>query len=95
MKTGRRRLHAATIHLAAKPYADKFRDMLQGSNHGSSDLDREGPIREIAQRFHALCLKDTGILYEDPYVQEIPSGGAGGNNQVSKLFRLTLFRFEA
>ncbi|KAI3792575.1 hypothetical protein L2E82_06458 [Cichorium intybus] len=24
---------------------------------------------DIAERFHALCLKDSGVLYEDPYVQ--------------------------
>lgn len=27
------------------------------------------PIGSIAERFHALCLKDSGILYEDPYIQ--------------------------
>ncbi|KAK4370596.1 hypothetical protein RND71_010071 [Anisodus tanguticus] len=27
------------------------------------------PIGNIAERFHALCLKDSGILYEDPYIQ--------------------------
>lgn len=27
------------------------------------------PIGNIAERFHALCLKDSGVLYEDPYVQ--------------------------
>ncbi|CAH1452493.1 unnamed protein product [Lactuca virosa] len=27
------------------------------------------PIGDIAERFHALCLKDSGVLYEDPYVQ--------------------------
>ncbi|XP_074366682.1 AP-2 complex subunit alpha-1-like [Apium graveolens] len=26
-------------------------------------------IGSIAERFHALCLKDSGVLYEDPYVQ--------------------------
>ncbi|KAI3708917.1 hypothetical protein L2E82_38486 [Cichorium intybus] len=24
---------------------------------------------DIAERFHALCLKDSGVLYKDPYVQ--------------------------
>ncbi|KAI3679442.1 hypothetical protein L2E82_51353 [Cichorium intybus] len=27
------------------------------------------PIGDIAERFHSLCLKDSGVLYEDPYVQ--------------------------
>ncbi|OIW03899.1 hypothetical protein TanjilG_30175 [Lupinus angustifolius] len=27
------------------------------------------PIGNIAERFHALCVKDSGILYEDPYIQ--------------------------
>ncbi|XP_044483032.1 AP-2 complex subunit alpha-1-like isoform X2 [Mangifera indica] len=27
------------------------------------------PIGNIADRFHALCLKDSGVLYEDPYIQ--------------------------
>ncbi|XP_038977047.1 AP-2 complex subunit alpha-1-like isoform X2 [Phoenix dactylifera] len=27
------------------------------------------PIVNIAERFHALCLKDSGVLYEDPYMQ--------------------------
>ncbi|CAI9105530.1 OLC1v1004467C2 [Oldenlandia corymbosa var. corymbosa] len=27
------------------------------------------PIGSIAERFHALCLKDSGVLYEDPYIQ--------------------------
>lgn len=27
------------------------------------------PIGDIAERFHALCVKDSGVLYEDPYVQ--------------------------
>ncbi|GJU29784.1 AP-2 complex subunit alpha-1-like protein [Tanacetum coccineum] len=27
------------------------------------------PIGDIAERFQALCLKDSGVLYEDPYVQ--------------------------
>lgn len=31
----------------------------------------EQPIGNIAERFHALCLKDSGVLYEDPYIQVI------------------------
>lgn len=27
------------------------------------------PIGNIAERFHALCLKDSGVMYEDPYIQ--------------------------
>ncbi|OWM68960.1 hypothetical protein CDL15_Pgr025147 [Punica granatum] len=27
------------------------------------------PIGNIAERFHALCLKDSGVLYEDPHIQ--------------------------
>ncbi|GMI74329.1 hypothetical protein like AT5G22780 [Hibiscus trionum] len=27
------------------------------------------PIVNIAERFRALCLKDSGVLYEDPYIQ--------------------------
>ncbi|XP_058196820.1 AP-2 complex subunit alpha-1-like isoform X2 [Rhododendron vialii] len=27
------------------------------------------PIGDIAERFNALCLKDSGVLYEDPYIQ--------------------------
>ncbi|XP_022854310.1 AP-2 complex subunit alpha-1-like isoform X2 [Olea europaea var. sylvestris] len=27
------------------------------------------PLGNIAERFHALCLKDSGVLYEDPYIQ--------------------------
>ncbi|KAL7115929.1 hypothetical protein ACP275_04G211900 [Erythranthe tilingii] len=27
------------------------------------------PIGDIAERFHALCLKDSGVLYEDPHIQ--------------------------
>ncbi|KAJ9540436.1 hypothetical protein OSB04_026942 [Centaurea solstitialis] len=27
------------------------------------------PIGDVAERFHALCFKDSGVLYEDPYVQ--------------------------
>ncbi|KAG4384635.1 hypothetical protein GLYMA_13G320200v4 [Glycine max] len=27
------------------------------------------PIGNIAERFHALCMKDSGVLYEDPYIQ--------------------------
>lgn len=27
------------------------------------------PIGNIAERFQALCLKDSGVLYEDPYLQ--------------------------
>jgi len=27
------------------------------------------PIGNIADRFNALCLKDSGVLYEDPYIQ--------------------------
>ncbi|XP_028756850.1 AP-2 complex subunit alpha-1 [Neltuma alba] len=27
------------------------------------------PIGNIGERFHALCLKDSGVLYEDPYIQ--------------------------
>nr|KAJ0208824.1 hypothetical protein LSAT_V11C400194300 [Lactuca sativa] len=27
------------------------------------------PIGDIAERFHALCLKDSGVLYEDHYLQ--------------------------
>ncbi|KAI3709454.1 hypothetical protein L2E82_39216 [Cichorium intybus] len=32
---------------------------------------------DIAERFHPLCLKDSGVLYEDPYVQDA-STSAGG-----------------
>ncbi|KAK9127635.1 hypothetical protein Syun_016432 [Stephania yunnanensis] len=28
-----------------------------------------GPIGNVAERFHALCLKESGVLYEDPYLQ--------------------------
>ncbi|XP_002527437.2 AP-2 complex subunit alpha-1 isoform X1 [Ricinus communis] len=27
------------------------------------------PIGNISERFYALCLKDSGVLYEDPYIQ--------------------------
>ncbi|XP_027347912.1 AP-2 complex subunit alpha-1-like isoform X2 [Abrus precatorius] len=27
------------------------------------------PIGNIVERFHSLCLKDSGVLYEDPYIQ--------------------------
>ncbi|KAK1263881.1 AP-2 complex subunit alpha-2 [Acorus gramineus] len=27
------------------------------------------PIGDIAERFNALCLKDSGVLYEDPHIQ--------------------------
>ncbi|KAK9126509.1 hypothetical protein Scep_015355 [Stephania cephalantha] len=27
------------------------------------------PIGNVAERFHALCLKDSGVLYEDPHLQ--------------------------
>ncbi|MFS8011658.1 putative clathrin/coatomer adaptor, adaptin-like, coatomer/calthrin adaptor appendage [Helianthus anomalus] len=27
------------------------------------------PMVDIAERFHALCVNDSGVLYEDPYVQ--------------------------
>lgn len=27
------------------------------------------PIVNIAEKFHLLCLKDSGVLYEDPYIQ--------------------------
>uniref|UniRef100_A0A0A0KDI7 AP-2 complex subunit alpha n=1 Tax=Cucumis sativus TaxID=3659 RepID=A0A0A0KDI7_CUCSA len=27
------------------------------------------PIGNISERFHALCMKDSGVLYEDPYIQ--------------------------
>ena len=27
------------------------------------------PIGNIAERFQALCVKDSGVLYEDPYIQ--------------------------
>ncbi|XP_048324290.2 AP-2 complex subunit alpha-1 isoform X1 [Ziziphus jujuba] len=27
------------------------------------------PVGNIAERFHALCLKDSGVLYEDPHIQ--------------------------
>ncbi|KAG8387556.1 hypothetical protein BUALT_Bualt02G0033600 [Buddleja alternifolia] len=27
------------------------------------------PIGDITERFQALCLKDSGVLYEDPYIQ--------------------------
>ncbi|XP_078160868.1 AP-2 complex subunit alpha-1-like [Carex rostrata] len=27
------------------------------------------PVVNIAEKFHLLCLKDSGVLYEDPYVQ--------------------------
>ncbi|CAL5357144.1 hypothetical protein CsSME_00046630 [Camellia sinensis var. sinensis] len=27
------------------------------------------PIGNLAERFYALCLKDSGVLYEDPYIQ--------------------------
>ncbi|OIW15798.1 hypothetical protein TanjilG_04333 [Lupinus angustifolius] len=27
------------------------------------------PIGNTAERFHALCVKDSGVLYEDPYIQ--------------------------
>ncbi|KAM7256730.1 hypothetical protein ACFE04_012471 [Oxalis oulophora] len=27
------------------------------------------PIGDVAERFHALCLKDSGVLYEDPNIQ--------------------------
>ncbi|KAL6506444.1 hypothetical protein OROGR_024625 [Orobanche gracilis] len=27
------------------------------------------PIGDIAERFHDLCVKDSGVLYEDPYIQ--------------------------
>ncbi|XWS71525.1 hypothetical protein CRYUN_Cryun03dG0145200 [Craigia yunnanensis] len=42
---------------------------------GSAIVPVEGPtntvqpIGNIAERFHALCLKDSGVLYEDPYIQ--------------------------
>nr|KAJ0225599.1 hypothetical protein LSAT_V11C100032190 [Lactuca sativa] len=32
-------------------------------------IKRNYPIGDIAERFHALCLKDSGVLYEDHYVQ--------------------------
>lgn len=32
-------------------------------------LETLQPIGDIAERFHALCLNDSGVLYEDPYVQ--------------------------
>lgn len=31
--------------------------------------DAVQPIGNVADRFHALCLKDSGVLYEDPYIQ--------------------------
>ena len=31
------------------------------------------PIGNTAERFHALCLKDSGVLYEDPYIQVLYS----------------------
>jgi len=31
------------------------------------------PIGNIAERFHALCVKDSGVLYEDPYIQVFSS----------------------
>ncbi|KAL0436344.1 UNVERIFIED_CONTAM: AP-2 complex subunit alpha-2 [Sesamum radiatum] len=35
----------------------------------SSSIATEMPIGDIAERFHALCMKDSGVLYEDPYIQ--------------------------
>ncbi|KAK1301015.1 AP-2 complex subunit alpha-1 [Acorus calamus] len=29
----------------------------------------QNPIGNIAERFNALCLKDSGVLYEDPHIQ--------------------------
>ncbi|KAK7262216.1 hypothetical protein RJT34_29779 [Clitoria ternatea] len=31
--------------------------------------DSVQPIGNIAEKFHSLCLKDSGVLYEDPYIQ--------------------------
>ncbi|KAL6202901.1 hypothetical protein ACLB2K_026605 [Fragaria x ananassa] len=33
------------------------------------ELNSIQPIGNIAERFHALCLKDSGVLYEDPNIQ--------------------------
>ncbi|KAJ0968600.1 hypothetical protein J5N97_025517 [Dioscorea zingiberensis] len=35
----------------------------------SEQSDSVQPIGNVADRFHALCLKDSGVLYEDPYIQ--------------------------
>lgn len=35
----------------------------------TEDSDAVQPIGNVADRFHALCLKDSGVLYEDPYIQ--------------------------
>ncbi|CAI8592924.1 unnamed protein product [Vicia faba] len=33
------------------------------------DASSVQPIGNIAERFQALCVKDSGVLYEDPYIQ--------------------------
>ncbi|KAH7655788.1 DNA-3-methyladenine glycosylase AlkA N-terminal protein [Dioscorea alata] len=35
----------------------------------TEESDAVQPIGNVADRFHALCLKDSGVLYEDPYIQ--------------------------
>ncbi|KAL7608405.1 hypothetical protein Lser_V15G11747 [Lactuca serriola] len=44
------------------------------------------PIGDTAERFHALCLKDSGVLYEDPYVQWYQSRLARSSRSPSHLF---------
>ncbi|CAH1441113.1 unnamed protein product [Lactuca virosa] len=41
---------------------------LAGAPVGDQDITVK-PIRDIAEGFYALCLKDMGVLYEDPYIQ--------------------------
>ncbi|KAH7665776.1 Clathrin adaptor alpha/beta/gamma-adaptin appendage Ig-like subdomain-containing protein [Dioscorea alata] len=35
----------------------------------TEESDAVQPIGNVADRFHALCLKDSGVLHEDPYIQ--------------------------
>lgn len=42
------------------------------------------PIGNIAERFQALCLKDSGVLYEDPYIQVCYSSVFGDSYVVLK-----------
>ncbi|CAN0900448.1 AP-2 complex subunit alpha-2 [Linum grandiflorum] len=57
--------HSATAEVEGVPSVDD-RAALVPVGEDTSSVQ---PIGNISERFYALCLKDSGVLYEDPYIQ--------------------------
>ncbi|KAI3782615.1 hypothetical protein L2E82_12667 [Cichorium intybus] len=50
-------------------YKGKLKQECTSDREPFTEKGNDGFSGDIAERFHPLCLKDSGVLYEDPYIQ--------------------------